>query len=112
MPVHDWTLVEAGIFHDFHHVWIAAIHHYLNGGAMPSDYYALAEQVVGPASPDMPTLFGYGWYPVNPDSLRSELQFRSRARRVRFASTPKPSSMHESRNRWSSGTSPGTRWSR
>ena len=22
MPVHDWTRVEAGIFHHFHHAWI------------------------------------------------------------------------------------------
>src|SRR5438309_561880 len=21
MPIHDWTRVEAGIFHDFHHSW-------------------------------------------------------------------------------------------
>jgi hypothetical protein len=21
-PVHDWTRVDAGIFHDFHHAWI------------------------------------------------------------------------------------------
>jgi hypothetical protein len=23
MPMHDWTLVEAGIFHAFHHRWIS-----------------------------------------------------------------------------------------
>jgi hypothetical protein len=22
MPIHDWTRVDAGIFHDFHHAWI------------------------------------------------------------------------------------------
>ena len=25
MPVHDWTRVEAGIFHAFHHSWIEEI---------------------------------------------------------------------------------------
>ncbi len=28
MPVHDWTRVEAGIFHDFHHAWIEEIKRY------------------------------------------------------------------------------------
>lgn len=23
MPVHDWTIVDAGTFHDFHLAWIA-----------------------------------------------------------------------------------------
>jgi hypothetical protein len=22
MPIHDWSRVDAGIFHDFHHAWI------------------------------------------------------------------------------------------
>ena len=26
MPMHDWTLVEAGIYHHFHHEWISEIH--------------------------------------------------------------------------------------
>jgi hypothetical protein len=25
MPIHDWTRVDAGIFHDFHLAWIAEI---------------------------------------------------------------------------------------
>jgi hypothetical protein len=25
MPVHDWTRVDAGVFHDFHQRWIGAI---------------------------------------------------------------------------------------
>ena len=35
MPVHDWTLVEAGIFHAFHHRWISAISDILNTGLLP-----------------------------------------------------------------------------
>src|SRR5947208_528767 len=51
MPVHDWTKVEAGVFHDFHHVWISSIRHALNSGALPPDYYATADQVAGPGNP-------------------------------------------------------------
>jgi hypothetical protein len=56
MPVHDWTKVPAGIFHDFHHEWISAIKHSLNGGLLPADYYALAEQIAGGLGPDVLTL--------------------------------------------------------
>jgi hypothetical protein len=56
MPVHDWTGVEAGVFHDFHHLWITSIWHALNSGVLPSDYYAMADQVAGPGNPDVLTL--------------------------------------------------------
>jgi hypothetical protein len=56
MPVHDWTLVEAGIFHDFHTVWIAAIRNALNEGLLPEGYYALAEQHFGRPIADVLTL--------------------------------------------------------
>jgi len=44
MPVHDWTRVEAGIFHDFHCAWIIHLKESLNEGLLPSGYYAMAEQ--------------------------------------------------------------------
>ena len=47
MPLHDWTQVEAGIFHDFHTAWIAEIRKVLNGGLLPEGYYALAAQHAG-----------------------------------------------------------------
>lgn len=47
MSIHDWTRVEAGIFHDFHTVWIGAIRNALNEGLLPEGYYALAEQHAG-----------------------------------------------------------------
>jgi hypothetical protein len=56
MPIHDWTRVSAGIFHDFHVAWIGEIRNALNGGLLPSDYYALAEQIAGPMGPDVLTL--------------------------------------------------------
>src|SRR5438128_400794 len=56
MPVHDWTRVEAGIFHAFHTSWIAQLQGALNGGLLPTGYYALAEQHAGKSIPDVITL--------------------------------------------------------
>ena len=56
MPIHDWRLVDAGIFHHFHHSWIEEISRSLNGGLLPSGYYALAEQIAGGLGPDVLTL--------------------------------------------------------
>lgn len=39
MPIHDWSHVEAGIFHDFHHAWIEEIKRSLNTGLLPDDFY-------------------------------------------------------------------------
>lgn len=56
MPMHDWTRVEAGIFHAFHHGWIQEIARILNQGLLPSDYYALPEQQAAGFGPDVLTL--------------------------------------------------------
>ena len=56
MAVHDWTLVHAGIFHDFHHEWISTTKRSLNDGLLPANYYALAEQIAGGLGPDILTL--------------------------------------------------------
>jgi hypothetical protein len=53
MPVHDWTRVDAGIFHAFHHGWIGAISNALNEGLLPPDYYALPEQLAAGFGPDV-----------------------------------------------------------
>jgi hypothetical protein len=53
MPVHDWTRVSAGIFHDFDQAWIIEIRNALNGGLLPAGYYALAEQFAGAVGPDV-----------------------------------------------------------
>ena len=58
MPVHDWSRVEAGIFHDFHHAWIEEIKRALNSGMLSEDYYALAEQHAAGFGPDVLTLSG------------------------------------------------------
>jgi len=56
MPIHDWTRVAAGIFHDFHHEWISTIRRSLNAGLLPAEYYALAEQQAAGFGPDVLTL--------------------------------------------------------
>ena len=47
MPVHDWTRVSAGTFHDFHSAWIIHLKEALNNGLLPEGYYALSEQHAG-----------------------------------------------------------------
>src|SRR5689334_678425 len=56
MAVHDWTRVDAGIFHDFHQAWNAELRSVLNSGLLPSDFYALIEQHAGRHIPDILTL--------------------------------------------------------
>ena len=56
MPVHDWTQVEAGIFHAFHVMWVPEIGKVLNSGLLPEGYYALPEQHAGRSIADVLTL--------------------------------------------------------
>ncbi len=53
MPVHDWTRVDAGLFHHFHHRWIDSICDALNAGNLPPDYFALVEQNIRGPIPDV-----------------------------------------------------------
>ncbi len=43
MPVHDWTRVEAGLFHHFHNAWITDLSKALNRGNLPPGYYTRLE---------------------------------------------------------------------
>ena len=56
MPIHDWSKVSAGTFHDFHQTWIIEIKRALNSGVLPAGFYAMAEQVAGGWGPDVLTL--------------------------------------------------------
>jgi hypothetical protein len=56
MPIHDWTRVDHGTFHDFHSSWIIHLKEALNQGLLPPDYYALAEQVATRHQTDVLTL--------------------------------------------------------
>src|SRR5437868_7352217 len=56
MPVHDWTRVDAGLFHAFHHGWVEELARALNSGLLPADYFALPEQNIRGPIPDVLTL--------------------------------------------------------
>jgi hypothetical protein len=56
MPMHDWTRVSAGTYHDFHNSWITHLKEALNAGLLPPAYYALGEQRSGDIGPDVVTL--------------------------------------------------------
>jgi hypothetical protein len=47
MPIHDWSLVPAGIFHAFHVGWVSALSASLNNGLLPGSYYAMPELLGG-----------------------------------------------------------------
>ncbi len=53
MPIHDWTRVQAGLFHDFHQSWSVEIRNVLNRGQLPKGYYALVEQRIDGPEPDV-----------------------------------------------------------
>jgi hypothetical protein len=56
MPIHDWSRVDAGVFHDFHQAWTIEIRNALNGGVLPPEFFAMAEQVASGPIPDVITL--------------------------------------------------------
>src|SRR5262245_9524511 len=53
MPIHDWSRVDANIYHHFHQRWTIAISDALNAGVLPSGYSALVEQHSGGPVPDV-----------------------------------------------------------
>lgn len=56
MPIHDWTKVLPGDFHDFHQGWTTELRTRLNRGILPDGYFAQIEQVTGHIIPDVLTL--------------------------------------------------------
>lgn len=70
MPVHDWTRVSDGTFHDFHYSWVLEIKRALKNGLLPRGYYVMAEQIGGDlGAPDVLTLQTAGHKPEPDDSL-------------------------------------------
>ena len=53
MPMHDWSNVTKGQFHDFHAAWLAEIRRVLMSGLLPEGYYASVEQHVMGFIPDV-----------------------------------------------------------
>jgi hypothetical protein len=86
MPIHDWTRVDAGIFHAFHHDWITEIARALNHGLLPSDYYALPEQIAGGLGPDVLTL----QRPVDADNPSGGVALASAPPRVQLRLRSEP----------------------
>src|SRR5436190_23779194 len=61
MPMHDWTRVSDGTFHDFHYSWVLEIKRALKRGLLPAGYYVMAEQLGGDlGAPDVVTLKAAG----------------------------------------------------
>jgi hypothetical protein len=58
MPIHKWGREYSWLFHDFDQEWVGTIKHALNGGILPPDFYALAEQVTVGVTPDVLALRG------------------------------------------------------
>ena len=56
MPIHDWTRVRSGTFHNFHFRWTASIMDCLNAGILPPGFFAMAEQNVGRPNADVVAL--------------------------------------------------------
>ena len=56
MPIHDWTRVKSGTFHDFHQDWTIEIRRTLNRGILPPGYFAMAEKRVTDPEPDVVAL--------------------------------------------------------
>jgi hypothetical protein len=53
MPIHDWSRVPSGLFHDFHQSWSIRIKDALNAGPLPDGVEALVEQRAGPKESDV-----------------------------------------------------------
>ncbi len=52
VPIHDWSRVDADLFHDFHLTWTVNIRNALNGGLLPGGYSALVGQCTDAVVPD------------------------------------------------------------
>jgi len=56
MPVHNWSKVDANLFHHFHQRWSIAICDSLNAGLLPEGFSALIEQYARGLAPDVLTV--------------------------------------------------------
>lgn len=69
MPIHDWSRVDPGIFHDFHQTWITQIKVALNSGLLPPECYALAEARGAKFEADVLTLRSGGMVDPHPPDV-------------------------------------------
>lgn len=68
MPVHDWSRVDANVYHHFHQRWSISICDALNAGLLPPGYSALVEQHAGGLVPDVLTVERQGQSTHPPES--------------------------------------------
>jgi len=68
MPLHDWTRVPSGLFHDFHQSWSIRIKDALNAGRLPKGIAALVEQRSGPLESDVLAIEARSKRPVQEES--------------------------------------------
>src|SRR5437588_689723 len=70
MPIHDWTRVSDGTFHDFHYSWVLEIKRALKRGLLPKGYYVMPKQIGGDrGAPDVLTLQAASHKPDSEDAL-------------------------------------------
>jgi hypothetical protein len=60
MPIHDWSRMPSGLFHDFHQTWSIQIKMALNAGLLPKGLSALVEQRTGAKEPDVLAIERHG----------------------------------------------------
>jgi Protein of unknown function (DUF4058) len=56
MPIHDWTRVDPGAFHDFHQSWTVNLSVALNDRFLPPDHFSMIERRRAPPKADELTL--------------------------------------------------------
>lgn len=70
MPIHDWTRVNAGTFHDFHQTWTVTLRNALNDGVLPEGFFAMVEQrIAGPIADVLALELGRQAGPAQDDPL-------------------------------------------
>src|SRR5262249_57520019 len=85
MPMHDWTRVSAGTYHDFHCRWLGEIRLRLNEGLLPEDHYAQVEQIMEGTTADLLALRESGPAPDEPREVG--VAVATAPPRVRFTET-------------------------
>ncbi len=83
MPIHDWTRVDAGLFHHFHQDWTIELCRALNAGRLPPGFTALTDQQTGGPIPDVLTLHRLPKQP-GPAPARGGLAVATAPPRARF----------------------------
>jgi len=76
MPMHDWSRVDANVYHHFHQFWTTDMCRALNNGLLPPGFSALVEQHAGSPQPDVLALERrpVGRRPAKPTSGTSTLE--------------------------------------